>query len=81
MRDKDLSLVSMDDLINEINKRFDVWIFSGMQIRDRDTKIATLRKWRGNSATCSGLASQLQIVIADKYFNDEKNGDDTFFEL
>lgn len=81
MRDVDLSLVSMDNLINEINKRFDFWIFSGMQIRDQDSKIVTLREWRGNSATCAGLASQLQIVIADQYFNNEKNGDDTVFEL
>lgn len=72
----DLSLVPSDELFEELAKRFDVWIFSGLQIIDSKLKIATSRKWRGNSATCAGLASQLQIAIYENYLKGELSGDE-----
>ena len=62
----DLSLVSIDDLLGELHKRFDVWIFSGMQLRNTGKgQIFTMRKWAGLKATCAGLASQMQIALYD----------------
>jgi hypothetical protein len=80
MGEKDLSLVSLDDLMVEIDKRFDIWIFSGMQLRNQAAgNICTVRKWKGNSATCAGLASQMQVAIFDVHI-DRDNFDDGPFE-
>ena len=66
MNKVDLSLVSMSEILEEINKRYDMWIFSGLQLRKGSgNDILTSRKWGGNSATCMGLASQMQIAIYD----------------
>jgi len=79
---QDLTLVSLDDLLEEINKRFDIWVFSGMQLRGRESQeIVTMRKWRGNSATCVGLASQLQFIINDQFVTIEADGDSDSFEF
>ncbi len=76
---KDLSLVSVDELFEELNRRFDIWIFSGMQFRDqKESKIFTMRKWRGNSATCAGLASQLQIACYDAHVEQDEVDDEPF---
>lgn len=62
----DLSLVPFDDLIAELHKRFDIFIFSGMQFRKiGKEELNTIRRWAGNKATCAGLASQLQIALYD----------------
>lgn len=79
MPNPDLALVSIDDLMEELNKRFDIWIFSGMQLRDNaEQKIFTMRKWRGNSATCAGLASQLQIACYDTHVDCDEIDDEPF---
>lgn len=62
----DLSLIPLEDILEEVNRRYDMWIFSGIQLRSRAAnEIFTIRKWRGNSATCAGLASQMEIAIYD----------------
>ncbi len=62
----DLSLVPFDDLMKELHKRFDVWVFSGMQVRNKEEgTIFTTRKWGGNSTMCGGLVGELQIAIYD----------------
>ena len=77
----DLSLVSIDDLILEIDRRYDFWVFSGLQIRSQQgSQILTTRKWKGNSATCAGLCSQLQVVIFDHHL-DHDDSDDQLFEV
>lgn len=74
MEKTDLSLVSVESLLEEINKRYEHWIFVGMQEDDRINKVVTMRRWRGNAATCAGLASQIQIVIFDKHMEGETKG-------
>lgn len=70
----DLSLVPIERLLTEIDRRYDNWVFCGMQCDTRISKTVTVRKWRGNSATCAGLASQLQIAIYDVYMESETPG-------
>ena len=75
MKTTDLSLVSVDDLIAELDRRFDHWIFSGMQVGiGKKDQYTTLRKWRGNPATCCGLASQTQMGIYDTYMETQTPG-------
>lgn len=81
-RNSDLSLASFDDIIAELHKRYDVFIFSGLQIRKKD-EIFTIRKWGGNTATCAGLASQIQIAIYDtqcKEASEKEQDHDILFE-
>lgn len=75
----ELGLLSIDDLLSELDRRFDHWVFAGLQIRVEETakqtaEHATMRKWRGNSATCMGMAAQLQMVIYDRYMEQQKPG-------
>jgi hypothetical protein len=75
----DLSLVSIDDIFKEIDRRFDMWVYAGIQIRDRkEQSVLTVRKWQGNSATCAGLASQLQIAIYDTHVEKDEIDDHPF---
>jgi hypothetical protein len=75
MTEKDLSLISVDDLIKELDARFEHWIFTGCQIRTRnkdgDGDIFTIRKWKGNNATCLGLAQQMQFYLCDFHFKQD----------
>lgn len=71
----DLSLVSLDDLLMEVDKRFDHWIFCGQQLGiGGPDHVFSMRKWRGGSAACAGLASQMQIAIYDAFQEQQKNG-------
>jgi hypothetical protein len=73
----DLSLVSFDDLIAELHKRFDIFIFSGMQFRRvGGEELNTVRRWSGNKATCAGLASQLQIALYDTQCAEAVDGEE-----
>jgi hypothetical protein len=64
----DLDLVLLEDLLKELDSRFEHWVFSGMQtgIGGKD-KILTIRKWNGNSVTCHGLAGMLQNAIYSEH--------------
>ena len=60
-----LSLVSLDDLLNEVFSRFDGCIFMGVQ---RETKVNVdnyFRRWSGGRATCLGLCYLLHKIIED----------------
>lgn len=70
MNKTDLSLVSTNDMLIELNRRFDVWLFTGMQLKTHED-ILTLRKWRGNSAAVMGLAAQIQQVVFYKQMDNE----------
>lgn len=60
----DLSLVPTDDLIITLLERFDHSVFSGIRENaDGKGNHLVLRKWKGNSETCCGLATQLGVVI------------------
>lgn len=75
----DLSLIPLQDIIKELDSRFEHWIFSGIQTHiGKDNNVFTVRKWNGNSATCSGLASMIQITIFNNHMdgNELKDGEE-----
>jgi hypothetical protein len=54
-----LALVPTTELVNELLMRFDNAVFIGMRATMGNTEngeYLTLRRWRGNSHTCTGLA-------------------------
>lgn len=60
----DLSLCSTDDLLEEVIKRFDHVIFSGIQVAYASTKQNVVRrKFKGDYTICSGLCSQLDFYV------------------
>ena len=60
----DIKFLPSDKLIIELLSRYDHAIFSGMKIGiNKENDCLTARKWVGNSATCSGLCSQMQYRI------------------
>jgi len=65
----ELELISTDDLITEMSNRFEHFVIAGLQTgyAGKDN-IATKRSWKGNLATCAGLASQLQHAINEDQF-------------
>jgi len=66
----DLSLIPLNDIIKELDNRFEHWIFSGIQTHiGKDDNVFTVRQWNGNSATCSGLASMIQITIFNNHMD------------
>lgn len=71
----ELSLIPTEQLIDELDKRFCHFVFSGCQVltgkegSKEESKIFTMRKWNGNSATCIGLCGMLQVVITDAHLN------------
>jgi hypothetical protein len=80
MQKIDLSLLSVEVLLEEIKKRYDCFVFSGIQLRGGD-RTMTSRKWSGNHMIASGLVSQLQIAIYDKSQEEaEEIGEEPFEE-
>lgn len=77
MTNEDLQLLPTDDLINALIARFDHAVFSGMKTGLNDGKHLTLRRWTGNSATCSGLCSQLDFRINENCFEEASSPDGT----
>ena len=69
-----LSLVSIEDIVDELKNRYDHFVFSGIKEldKDRNGRLFTERKWHGNSAACCGLCHQLQQVITNQHFEDSK---------
>ena len=68
----DLSLVTTNDLIDEMLNRFDHAVFMGIKAldivnkEDDTTRISSFRNWKGNSYTCAGLAQSLmRASLAD----------------
>jgi hypothetical protein len=55
MSDVDLSLVSADDLRDELLKRFDAMVIYGVNRRTENIELR-FRRWTGSPFTCIGLA-------------------------
>ena len=76
----DLSLVSIDDLLKEVGIRFDHFVFTGCQIRqkkqDGSGVVVSKRQWFGNNATCLGLMKQMEFLMCDAYFDEESLEDE-----
>lgn len=76
----DLTFVQTQQLLDELDKRYEHWIFSGLKtISKNPDRCLTERKWSGNSHTCSGLASMIQQAIYNDHIKenelDEFRGD------
>lgn len=71
----DLSLVSTDDLLETLGARFDHWVFTGVQIRNRnndgDGLAVTHRRFFGNNAQCLGLCRQMEHFLCVKHFDQD----------
>ena len=64
----DLSLVETVELIKTLDERFDHFIISGLQVGHAGEIQLNIRHYKGNRATCSGLASQIsQICNTDAF--------------
>lgn len=78
-----LELVATDDLVAEILGRFQHVVLCGMNI-PIDGEQHVIRRWRGNSMTCSGLCQSASMDIINDWNADARrtNGeDDTDVEL
>lgn len=58
----DLAFVTTIEMLAEIRKRFDAFVFAGL--KDLDTKrVRYLTEWRGADVSCLGLAEYLSTKI------------------
>lgn len=71
----DLSLVSTDSLIEEIINRFEHIAIVGMKPGMKDGNV-TFRRWKGNSATTTGLCTEMTHVITKTYLEESMEPDD-----
>jgi hypothetical protein len=58
----DLSLVTTDSLLEELERRFDDMVFAGTVNRTNDRQFRQ-SFWNGCSLPCAGLAAELQQKI------------------
>lgn len=67
MNNPDFDLVLTDTLLQELSRRFDHFIFSGLTIRvvnqNGTGDNQAVHVWKGCSLTCAGLAAELQNKI------------------
>lgn len=72
-----IELIPSEDLIMELMNRFDHAVFAGMKVdATPDKKSFTARKWKGNSATCSGMAFQIACRIHNVSEEEDENTDE-----
>ncbi len=64
----ELGIIPTEDLIQELGKRFEHWVFAGIQTGyEGHDKARTKRHFDGNMATCAGLCTLLQTMIAETF--------------
>jgi len=66
-----LSLISLDDLLNEVFSRFDGFICMGIQQGTKPNQDTYFKRWAGGSATCMGLCDLLHRIIGEDYNSDK----------
>jgi hypothetical protein len=64
----ELEFVSTETLISELLGRYDHAVFGGMNL-PVDSQYVMHRRWKGNSATCIGMAGLLASSITE-YFEE-----------
>lgn len=76
----DLGLVSTDELLIEVMKRFDSSIFAGHKnLADQGpmkTVRSRYRRWNGDRSVCSGLCFEVSLCCATDQLNGEAPGQD-----
>jgi len=64
MSNNNLSLVTSQDLVEELNNRFDAFICIGVVYKDGERASHTFN-YSGDSNTCLGLCNRLSFLIND----------------
>lgn len=62
----DLETVSTDDLIDELQRRFDHSIFAGVKEMD-DSHDASDVRWKGSRLQCAGLSQWANRLVLASY--------------
>ena len=62
----DLSLVQTAELVNELQKRFDVFAVVGRKYTNMNGEFVDIRRINGNNMMVSGLLNTLSIIIANQ---------------
>lgn len=68
----DLSLVPLDDMIAEIKKRFDAFIFHAVK-RTRKHEDSFITRWEGGQPACRGLCNLMMRRLDERLEADEKD--------
>lgn len=62
----DLELVPTEELIAELERRFDHAVFCGLRVQEGGCDVLkTWRSWTGNAHACIGLAVDIQGAILE----------------
>lgn len=72
---EDLSLISFEDLISELSKRFDHMIFCGLLDSSQDY-FDMKRRYFGSRATCIAAAEFIQDMIKEDLYETFKPNED-----
>ena len=60
MTEQDLKLTPTEDLLDEVLSRFEHAVFGGMRCDEHAPETCSYkRRWKGNIATCMGLALKI----------------------
>lgn len=72
-----LDLIPSKDLIDELMRRYDHAVFTGLKenIGMRGQHYIT-RRWTGEQTMCSGMCSQMEIIMAHAKIQQEKKTDE-----
>ena len=63
---QDLELVSTDDLLDEVIRRFETCIFAALKVEQSNMETEEYC-WFGHSLACAGLTANLQTKILRDY--------------
>ena len=72
----DIKLIPTDDLIAELLLRHYHAVFMGVKVpwenKDKVGEIRSVRRWKGNSYTCSGMCNSLSQSILSEFGKGEE---------
>lgn len=75
----ELALVTTEDLLTELHRRFDHTVFGGLLVAsnpDGDPKngfLRVYRRWKGNPTACTGLAFEVASSITNLLFKEQQD--------
>ena len=72
----DLSLVSLDDILEELKKRFDSCIFAGVR-NTREDRVNMERQYFGDRFVCVALCEMVKELAKDDFFETYSKPEDT----